>query len=114
VTWAVPLTFMILMSWSCESSSRQLGSIALEYFSGYGEERKKTRRGLRSLHIRHDPGHGRRRIVRWFLLVLSLAIPIALLAASVTHKGQHIEWLKVVAPLVGLSLVLIVGVKLRN
>jgi hypothetical protein len=114
VTWVFPITFMILMSWSCESSSRKLGSIALEYFSGRGEEAKASRRGLRRIRIRHDPGHGRRQIVRWLLLAISVAIPIVLLAASVTHKGQHIEWLKFAAPLVGLTLVIIVTVKLRN
>jgi hypothetical protein len=114
ITWALPITFMILMSWSCESSSRQLGSIALEYFSGRGEEAKRSRRSLRDIRIRHDPGRGLRTAVRWLLIVASLAIPLVLLAASVTHKGQHVEWLKVVAPLIGLTLVIILAVKLRD
>jgi hypothetical protein len=114
VTWAFPLTFMILMSWSCESSSRQLGSVALEYFSGRGDETRMTRKGLQRLRIRPDPGHNLRRIVRWVLLAVSVGLPIVLLATSVTHKGQHVEWLRVAAPLVGLSLVLIVAAKLRD
>ena len=34
ITWVLPLTFMILMAWSCESHARELGNRALSFYGG--------------------------------------------------------------------------------
>ena len=53
VTWIIPVTFMILMAWSCDTSTRQLGAIALEYYSGVPVH---DPRGVRALKT--APEHG--------------------------------------------------------
>jgi hypothetical protein len=107
VTWILPLTFMILMAWSCETSTRQLGALALEFYSGEGVEKEPL---LRRPHLPPEAHRGRRQFVRWLLLLVSIALPIALLAWSVTQRDALPAGAGAVAGLVGLSLVIVLAV----
>jgi hypothetical protein len=111
VTCLLPLTFMVLMAWSCETSTRQLGGLALEFYSGEGVEKE----GLFQLpHPPPDAHRSRRRFVRWLLLLVSVLVPIGLLAWSVTQRDALGTGAAVVASLVGLSLVIVFAVILRR
>ena len=115
LTCVVPITFMILMSWSCESSSRQIGTIAIGY---YGEAPPDEPAGTRLQRIkagmRPDPGRGERRIVRWILLVLSVGVPLAFVALAVNRNLSDVRWLHVVGALAGLSFVIAFGMSRRK
>ena len=76
MTCVIPVTFMILMSWSCESSSRQIGSIAMGYYGEAPDEPSGTRLQRIRAELRPDPGRGGRRFVRWGLLILSVGVPV--------------------------------------
>jgi hypothetical protein len=111
VTWIVPLTFMILMAWSCDTSTRQLGAIALEFYSGEGVH---DSRGLKSMRTAPEPGSGRRAFVRWFLVVVATAIPLVLLALSVRQGDALSDGGRVLAGLLGLSLVIVLSMVARR
>jgi len=111
VTCILPLTFMVLMAWSCETSTRQLGALALEFYSGQAVE---TRGGFQRPHLPPDAHRSRRRLVRWSLLVASIALPVALLAASVVQGDALPNTARAVAGLVGLALVIVLAVLLRR
>jgi hypothetical protein len=111
VTCLLPVTFMILMAWSCETSTRQLGGLALEFDSGEGvQERRRFQRP----HLPPEAHRGRRQFVRWLLLVLSIALPVALLVFSVAQRDALPDTGRAVASLVGLSLVIVLAVLLRR
>ena len=38
-TWVLPLTFMIVMAWGCETHARQLGRRTLLYYDGEADKR---------------------------------------------------------------------------
>jgi hypothetical protein len=111
VTWIVPLTFMIVMAWSCDTSTRQLGAIALEFYSGEGVH---DARGLKSMRTAPEPGSGRRAFVRWFLVVVATAIPLVLLALSVGQGDALGDGGRILAGLLGLSLVIVLSMVARR
>jgi hypothetical protein len=111
VTCLLPLTFMVLMAWSCETSTRQLAPLALEFYSGQAVEK---RGGFRRPHLPPDAHRSRRQFVRWSLLVASIALPVALLAVSVVQGDALPNAARAVAGLVGLSLVIVLAVLLRR
>jgi hypothetical protein len=111
VTWIVPLTFMILMAWSCDTSTRQLGAIALEFYSGEGVH---DARGLKALRTAPEHGSGRRAFVRWLLVVVATAIPLGLLALSVGQGDALSDGARVLAGLLGLSLVIVLAMLARR
>lgn len=98
-TWVLPVTFMLAMSWNCESHTRELGRRARDFYAddleelGTAASRARSRRNLR-------------RVARSAGLVLSVAIPIAFVA-YVNHirNTVGITWLGAIGALVALSLV---------
>jgi hypothetical protein len=103
ITWVIPVTFMIAMSWSCENDTRKLGDRAILY---YGEEPAERKKGLKPAYLRTtEPGSSRRNAVRAALLVLSLAIPLALLTVAVARPVNHAR-LVAISGLIGLTLVI--------
>ncbi len=96
ITWIFPVTFMLLMAWSCESHTRDLGRSAQRYYAGAvgADESEDVRRG-------------RRLTVRGALLTVSVALPIVFIAV-VDHLLKHSAAgrLGAVAALVALSLVI--------
>jgi hypothetical protein len=103
VTWIIPVTFMILMAWSCDTSTRQLGAIALEYYSG---EPVHDARGVRVFKTAPEPGSGRRAFISWSLVILATVIPVGLLVVSVSQGDALSDTARAVAALLGLSLVI--------
>jgi len=103
VTWIIPVTFMILMAWSCDTSTRQLGAIALEYYSGVPVH---DPRGVRALKTAPEHGSGRRAFISWSLVILATVIPIGLLVVSVSQGDALSDTARALAALLGLSLVI--------
>jgi hypothetical protein len=84
MTWVLPLTFMIVMSWACESDARRFGARVTAH---YGDPDA----ALEVAKARGDRKAGGNRAVnvaRGALVVLSVALPLALVAATVANgKG---------------------------
>jgi hypothetical protein len=108
MTWVVPVTFMILMAWGCETHARQLGRRALVFYDG---EAASVDAAIGLAKRRRDRGHDKRTILRGIALFLSLAIPIAFIA-YVQHVKRTVgfNWLVALGALVAVSLVIAVGV----
>ena len=104
ITWIFPVTFMLLMAWSCEAHTRELGRDAQRHYSGApaGADDDAARRA-------------RRRSFRGALLTSSVALPI-LFVAFVDHLLKHSSAgrLGAVAALVAVSLVIATSVVARR
>jgi hypothetical protein len=99
-TWVFPLTFMALMSWTCESATRTL---AARVDAAYGAP-------LEAAPAR-SPG-----ALRLVAMVVGLALPLGLIAAAVAGRshGHAVAWLSGVAALTGLALVVGLGLLARR
>lgn len=108
MTWVLPLTFMILMAWGCETHARQLGRRALVYYGGDGTS---VDAAIAVADQRQDRGHDKRAIIRSVALFLSVAIPIAFVG-YVQHVRNTVgfNWLAALGALVALSLVIATAV----
>lgn len=109
ITCLVPVTFMILMSWSCERDVRDLTDRASAWY-GEGIEREKRGFSLKRLSTRDESGLN---VTRALLALLSLAIPMFLIFAAVANPVKHAS-LYAVASLIGLIIVLVLGSKARR
>jgi hypothetical protein len=108
MTWVVPVTFMILMAWGCESHARQLGRRTLVFYDG---EAASVSAAIALAQRRHDRGHDKRVILRGVALFLSVAIPLAFIAyVNHVRKTVGFNWLGALGALVALSVVIAVGV----
>ena len=92
LTWVVPLTFMMLMSYSCENDTRGLGDRAMAY---YGIPKTQGSSAVRSRGAR--PG------LRAVAFVLSLAVPFAIVAIAIALPTARVA---AIAGVVGLAIVL--------
>jgi hypothetical protein len=108
MTWVLPVTFMILMAWGCESHVRQLGRRALVF---YGGEAASVNAAIALAARRHDRGHDKRSVLRGIALFLSLAIPLAFIAyVDHVRKTVGFNWLGALGALVAISVVIALGV----
>jgi hypothetical protein len=114
ITCLLPLTFMILMSWSCETSSRQIGKLATGYYGEPPEEPSGTRLQRIKAGLKPDPGRGARRWVRWTLLAVSIGVPLAFVALGVSKRFQGVTWVHMVGALAGLALVIAMIAAMRR
>ena len=107
-TWVLPLTFMIVMAWGCETHARQLGRRTLLYYDG---EADNVLDAINAADQRTDHGHDKRAIARGVALFLSVAIPLGFVgyAQHVRHT-TGINWLSALGVLVALSLVIATAV----
>ncbi len=107
-TWVIPLTFMIVMAWGCETHARQLGRRTLLYYDG---EADNVLEAINAADQRSDRGHDKRAILRGVALFLSVAIPLGFVgyAQHVRHT-TGINWLSALGVLVALSLVIATAV----
>ena len=107
-TWVLPLTFMIMMAWGCETHARQLGRRTLLYYDG---EADNVLEAIKAADARSDRGHDKRAIARGVALFLSVAIPIGFVgyAQHVRHT-VGINWISALGVLVALSLVIATAV----
>lgn len=106
ITWIVPVTFMILMSWSCERDVRDLCDRASEW---YGENRNERARrfSLRALRTRDE---SKLTVTRGLLALMSLAVPMFLIFAAVADPLAHAA-LYALSSLIGLTVVLALAAK---
>ena len=79
LTWVVPVTFMIMMSWACESDARRFGQRVTTH---YTDESEDIGNAIASAD-RKAGGNRALTLARGALVVVSVAIPLALIAATV-------------------------------
>ena len=79
LTWILPLTFMIMMSWACESDARRFGQRVI---TRYGEVGDDIAIAIAAAD-RRAGGNRALTVARGALVLLSVAIPLALIAATV-------------------------------
>jgi hypothetical protein len=107
-TWVLPVTFMIAMSWACETHARQLGRRALAF---YGGDAATEQAAIAAADRRHDRGHDKRQLVRAIALLLSVAVPIGFVAyANHVRQSTGVNWLGALGALAALSLVIAAAV----
>ena len=107
-TWVLPLTFMIVMAWGCETHARQLGRRTLLYYDG---EADNVLQAIKAADARSDHGHDKRAIARSAALFLSVAIPIGFVGyAQHIRHSVGINWLSALGVLAALSLVIATAV----
>jgi hypothetical protein len=119
-TYVFPVTFMVVMAWGCEHSTRELSALALDYYgvSGGGEPEPAgataAEKDSRLARARTSlPGARPRRRLAWTIAVgVSITVPIALIALSVSRLVHHGAWATLLAPLAGLALVIALAVRL--
>lgn len=108
LTWVIPITFMIAMSWTCESDARRFGQRVLtRYGDGGADNALAIARADRSAG-----GNKAITVVRSVLVVLSVALPLALIASTVMAGGGplHLDIPRSVGALAALSLVIAVSI----
>ena len=102
-TWIFPVSFMALMSLSCEGSTRSLADMAIEFYKPPGGDQSPDA-------LTHAPLTRRERAVaraRGALMVLGILVPLGLIVAAVTIKQDlgRVIVLSLVATISGLALV---------
>ena len=111
-TWVLPVSFMIVMAWACESHARSLGSRTLSF---YGGETAAAELAAGSFGDGQDGGRSKRDLLRAGLLVLSIAIPIAFVAyADRVKQTTGVNWLGALGALVAVSIVIATTVIARR
>ncbi len=108
MTWVLPLTFMILMAWGCETHTRQLGRRAHVF---YGGDADSVDAAIAAADERRDRGHDRRAVLRSVALFLSVAVPIGFVGyVQHVRKTVGFNWLVALGALVALALVMATAV----
>jgi hypothetical protein len=78
LTWVVPITFMILMAWGCENDARRFGHRVATHYADNGEDAGAA---IASAD-RRAAGNRAVSFTRGALVVVSVAIPLALIAST--------------------------------
>jgi hypothetical protein len=115
-TYVFPVTFMVVLAWGCNSSTRQLGAVALDYYGVEAREdpaaapdSRLTRSRRRLARVR-DP-----RALLWSAAIgLTIAGPLVLIALAVGKRDHAGAWVSLVAPIAGLALVLALAASTRT
>ena len=79
LTWILPVTFMIMMSWACESDARRFGQRVTARYADEGDDIAIAI----DTADRKAGGNRALTVARAALVVLSLAIPLAFIVATV-------------------------------
>lgn len=113
LTFVLPLTFMIMMGWGCESNARHLGLRAQAFYAGGATSiREAIEAGEQR---RPRPGHTRRQLLRSAALFLSAALPIGFIAYANHVRNAHgVNTLTALGGLVALSVVIAAAVIARR
>ena len=108
LTWVVPVTFMIVMSWACESDARRFGQRVMTRYAD--EDADITVAMARA--DRKAGGNRAVSVARGALVVVSVALPLALIASTVvSHSGPFgVDLPKAAGALAALALVIGVSV----
>jgi hypothetical protein len=108
LTWVVPITFMILMAWGCENDARRFGHRVATHYADNGEDAAVAVASA----DRNAGGNRAVSFARGALVVVSVAIPLALIASTVVGGtgplGVNVP--EELAALVALALVIGVSV----
>lgn len=102
ITWIVPVTFMLLMAFSCVTSTKTLAERALAY---YGDDTDQAP----DQPPPDAPVARRTQLLRGAMITISVGVPLAALAVSAQSHPAGIHWYYVLAALLGLSLVLVLA-----
>jgi len=107
-TWILPVSFMIVMAWGCDTHCRQLGMRVLAHYGGEGTT---TDKAIEAAERHYDKGRTKRQVLRSAVLALSVAIPIVFIAYA-NHVRSHtgVNWLGAIGALVALSIVVAAAV----
>ncbi len=109
-TWVLPLSFMIVMAWACESHARSLGQRTMRFYGGDAAIAEAKITG-----DDEDGGRTKRDLLRGGLLLLSLAVPIAFVAyANHVRQTTGVNWIGALGALVAVSLVIAMTVFARR
>jgi hypothetical protein len=104
ITWIFPVTFMLAMSWGCESHCRALGRRATDFYAG-----NKTEDEVESEE------QAERRLLRTIGIVLSVAVPIVFVAlADRVRNKTGVNGFGAAGAIVALSLVIAMAVVARR
>src|SRR5690348_317875 len=79
LTWVVPITFMIVMSWACESDARRFGNRVTTYYGGEGEDAASAK----ARADRTSPGNRMINFARGAIVALSVILPLLLVGSAV-------------------------------
>jgi hypothetical protein len=83
LTWVVPITFMIVMSWACESDARRFGERVMTRYADEGDD-------IAVAMARADRRAGTNKAVtfaRGAIVAVSIALPLALIASTLLAGG---------------------------
>ncbi len=108
LTWVVPVTFMIVMSWACASDARRFGQRVI---TRYGDERTDNALAIARAD-RKGGGNKAITVARGALVVLSVALPLAVIASTVLAGAGPLglDLSRSVGALAALGLVIAVSV----
>ena len=108
----LPLTFMMLLAFSCERDARDLARLAQFYYDGQAPDPGSA---IPLAGALRGVGHRRNRLLRSLALVVSVAVPVAFVAyAEHVRNTTGVGWVSALGALVGLSLVIAVTVVARS
>lgn len=102
-TCVFPVSFMIVMAWACESSTRKLAADVVDKYAVGDLPRAKSWRE------RFRFGSLRGRILRGSIIGIGIAVPLVVIGLAVSKQGQQHEWLRPAAAAAGLALVLVLA-----
>jgi hypothetical protein len=102
LTWVVPITFMIVMSWACESDARRFGYRVTGHYGGEAGDAVQPVPGNRAINF-----------VRGAIVALSVILPLLLVGSAVlAGKGPlGVNVPEATGALVALALVIGVSIK---
>jgi hypothetical protein len=101
VTWIFPVTFMIMMAWTCENHTRRLFRDAVARYSGAA-----PRGAIDAARQRKERGVSLRHAVSAVALGLSIAVPIAFLVYVVHRNALGLNALTGAGALTAISLMI--------
>jgi hypothetical protein len=101
VTWIFPVTFMVMMAWTCENHTRRLFRDAVMLYSG-----ARPKRAIDAARERKERGVSLRNAVSAVALGLSIAIPIVFLVYVVHRNALGLNGLTGAGALTAISLML--------
>lgn len=106
-TWVFPLSFMVLMSWTCEHDARSLGQKTLDHWKL--EASSKKSRTERRAERREQAWKTRAfNLIRGLIFIVTLAVPLALVGGSIMNQRWSFGWdlPETTGALAGLALVI--------
>jgi hypothetical protein len=83
VTWIVPITFMMVMSWACESDAKRFGERVVTHFAEPGDDIALKM----ATADRKSGGNRLINVARAGIVVLSVAIPLALIGSTLLKNN---------------------------